>query len=85
MSSWGLQVEASQPQTPYLVSLAVTRLLSPPFLPPSSLISLLHRVDSGWSACTLDTFPPLPHGTGPKTVASRATNLFSSPDCGVCS
>lgn len=59
MRSWGLQVEAFQPQTPYLASLTVTQLLSPSFLPPSSLLPFLQRVDSGSAASTLDTsFPP---------------------------
>lgn len=59
MRSWGLQVEASRPQTPYLASLAVAQLLSPRFLPPSSLLPFLQRVDIGSSASTLDTsFPP---------------------------
>lgn len=59
MRSWGLQVEAFRPQTPYLASLAVTQLLSPSFLPPSSLFPFLQKVGSGSSASILHTpFPP---------------------------
>lgn len=59
MRSWGLQVAAFRPQTPYLASLVVTQLLSPSFLPPSSLCPYLRRVGSGSSASILDTsFPP---------------------------
>lgn len=68
MSSWGLQVQAFRPQTPYLAFPAVVaHLLSPTFLPPSFLLPFLQRMDSSSSASILNSFfPPLPHEDWPQ-------------------
>lgn len=47
-----------QVETLYLNSPAVIHLLSPTFLPPSSLPPFLQIVNSSSSACTLDSFFP---------------------------
>lgn len=57
MSILGLQVEAFQPQTPYLASPAITLLLSSTFPQSSSLLSFLQKVNSGLSANNLDAPP----------------------------
>lgn len=57
MSTSVLQVEAFQPQTPYLASPPITLLLSPTCPQPSSLLSFLQRVNSGLSASSLDAPP----------------------------
>lgn len=54
----GLQVETFPSLTLYLTSLAIVHLLSPPLLPFASLLLFLHRIDSGFSACPLHSFPP---------------------------
>lgn len=55
MSTSGLQVEAFQPQTPYLASRPITLLLSPTCPQPSSLLSFLQRVSGGLSASSFWT------------------------------
>lgn len=76
MSGWSLEVEAFQLQTPYLASPAVTHLLSPTFLPPSSLLPFLERVDSGSSASTLDSSLPHPMGLAPRLWLLRPPAPF---------
>lgn len=81
MSSWGLQVEAFQPQMPYLASPAFTHLLSPAFLPPSC---------RGWTVAHQPA-PWTPRLHNPMALAPRQWLLelpapsSSSPYCGVCS
>lgn len=76
MSGWSLKEEAFQLQTPYLASPAVTHLLSPTF-PATFVLASLPGEGGQWLISQHPgLFPPSPHGTGPKTVAPRATSPF---------